>query len=79
MVWDKDILPYLWYWQGTGGGFGQPFYGRVYTIAIEPWSSYPDDLSKAYHAGTTIKLKPGERLNLSLKAVAYSGIERFRV
>lgn len=32
---------YLWYWQQMRYSYGWPFYGRVYTMAVEPWSSWP--------------------------------------
>jgi hypothetical protein len=46
----------------------------VYTVAVEPWTSYPDDLNKAVEAGTTKVLSPSEELRVKLLAIAYDGV-----
>ena len=45
-------------------------------MALEPWTTYPDNLEKATELGTSVKLAPGASLEAELKAVAFSGIGR---
>ena len=69
-----DVYRYLWYWQSLGGGYGYPWYGRTYNVGLEPFTSYTNEgLAKAIENGTALKLEPGERIDASLKAVAYTG------
>jgi hypothetical protein len=76
LVWPREVFPYIWYWQCAGGGEGAPFYGRVYTFALEPWSTYPDNIAHAVEEGTTIKLLPGANIRAEIKAVAYANTGR---
>lgn len=65
MKWDKAIYPNIWVWQMFGGGEGYPFYGRAYTLALEPWSSVPPCLVDAIDNGSAITIKPNERITHS--------------
>jgi hypothetical protein len=66
---DKKIYPYIWYWQEFKGGTGYPWWGRTYNIALEPFSSYPaSGIQEAIKKNTQLKLKPKEKIKLSLKA-----------
>ena len=76
LIWPKEVFPYIWYWQCTGGGLGAPFFGRAYTMALEPWTTYPDNLTQAAEQGTTVKMAGGGTLEAEIRAVAYSGVER---
>jgi galactose mutarotase-like enzyme len=76
LIWPKEVFPYIWFWQCTGGGLGPPFFGRAYTMALEPWTTYPDNLALATEQGTAVKISPGGALEVEIKAVAYSGVER---
>ena len=40
-AWSAETFPYLWLWQELSASGGYPFYKRTYTMAVEPWSSYP--------------------------------------
>lgn len=68
MEWDKNIFPNIWVWQMFGGGMDYPFYGRAYTLALEPWSSLPGNLEKCIENGTTLKIRAGESKKVSMKA-----------
>lgn len=68
--WDKDLFPSLWFWQLYRGGFGFPWFGSTYTVALEPVSSYPPTLTEAVKAGTNLALAPGARLDTTLLAIA---------
>jgi Domain of unknown function (DUF4432) len=41
LSWDIDVFPYAWLWQELGATAGPPWFGRAYTIAIEPATSFP--------------------------------------
>ena len=41
LSWDADVFPYAWLWQELGSTTGPPWFGRAYTIAIEPATSFP--------------------------------------
>ncbi len=69
MEWDKELFKYLWMWQVSKGSYGYPWYGRIYTLALEPWTSYPSSgLTTAVKNGSALKLSTGEKITTSLKA-----------
>ena len=76
MVWSVATFSALWFWQVYGGALGQPWYGRTYNIALEPWTTPQLTINEAMAAGTQRVLGPGEALEVELKAVAYSGFSR---
>lgn len=78
MVWDKTVFPYVWYWQEFKGGYGYPWWGTTYNIALEPWSSYPGCLEEVIKNGTQLKLGAGKEIKSWLKAVVYTGISRIK-
>lgn len=67
MKWDKSIYPNIWIWQLFGGGMGFPFYGRGYTLALEPWSSTPGCLTDAIENGSAITLGAKESISHSFE------------
>ena len=74
VLFPKEVYRYLWYWQSWGGGFGYPWYGRTYNVGLEPFTSFDDEgLAKAIDNGTALKLDPGQRVEASLKTIAYTG------
>lgn len=76
MVWPVEIFKALWFWQVYGGAFGQPWYGRTYNIALEPWTTPHPTINQALEQGTQRVLNPGESLAVEFKAVAYAGLTR---
>lgn len=76
MVWPKNIFQSLWLWQVYGGALSQPWYGRTFNIAIEPWSTPNLTIDEAIQEDTHIVLKPRGNISIDFKAVAYSGIKR---
>ena len=74
MAWDKDLFKYLWMWQNYGGHDDYPWYGRAYTCALEPFTSYPPaGIGEAIKNGTALYMQPGETIETELVAVAYEG------
>ena len=77
VLFPKELFRYLWYWQSFGGGYGYPWYGRTYNVGLEPFTSYDNrGLAQAIENGTALHLQPGQRIEASLKAIAYTGSER---
>lgn len=62
MYWDVKTFPYLWIWGMYCGHESYPWYGRAYTMAVEPWSSLPANFEAAKKAGCTLRLASGETL-----------------
>ena len=75
---DQQVFPYIWYWQQLGNvAQGYPWWGKLHTTALEPWTSYPTNgLTQAIENGTARELAAGEQLITVMKAVAYGGSER---
>lgn len=72
MSWDVDLFPYVWFWQVYGGGSGYPWYGRTYNIALEPWTSYPNDgVENAVKNGTARILAAKETVETSFSVTVY--------
>jgi hypothetical protein len=66
--WDRDIMPYLWYWQEFGAHTGYPWFGRNFNIGLEPFSSFPTNgLAEAVDNGTALQVGPGETIHFRLQ------------
>ena len=68
--WDAGTMPYLWFWQEFGASRVHPWYGGLYAVGLEPFSSYPTNgLAEAVANGTAMKIEPlGSRtFNLALE------------
>jgi hypothetical protein len=76
LVWPLEVFPALWFWQVYGGAFGQPWYGRAYTIALEPWTTAELQIEAATARGSSRRLAAGESLAATFSAVAYTGLRR---
>ncbi len=75
---DHTLYRYIWYWQQLGNiAQGYPWWGRVHTTALEPWTSYPTGgLNEAIANGTALVLQPGQEIRTRLLAVTYAGDQR---
>ena len=74
LYWDVAIFPHLWYWQVARGAFGYPWYGRTYSMALEPWTSWPGEgLAGAVRQGTALHLDAGESRTTTLHALLWEG------
>ncbi|MCL4377729.1 MAG: DUF4432 family protein [Actinobacteria bacterium] len=72
-VFDENIFKYLYLWFVYGGGDGYPWYSNTYSLAVEPWSSYPGlGLIEAINNKTSLKIMPGERINTWLKTIIFN-------
>ena len=73
MQFSKEIFKYVWNWQVFGGGSGYPWYGRHYNEGLELCTSLPDGdpLPNTNEETSAVKLKSGESIVTSLKAITY--------
>jgi hypothetical protein len=72
--WDAGLLPYLWFWQEFGAGRDYPWYGRLYTVGLEPFSSYPTSgLAEAVANGSALHFEPGGRKSLKMSLEVIDG------
>jgi hypothetical protein len=72
--WDASTMPYLWVWQEHGGTTAYPWWGRLRTVGLEPFSSRPTDgLAEAVRNGTALRLKPREARDFDLTASVLEG------
>jgi hypothetical protein len=69
LVWDKNIFKYLWFWGCYNYKNISPWYGRAYTIAVEPFTSLP------YHVNpdTLYTIPAGKSISTKLKALVITG------
>jgi hypothetical protein len=68
LSWPKEIFPYLWFWLVYGKAPGYPWWDRTYCIALEPWTSIPNNLNQAIEKGTQSQLGGGVTLKVSFTA-----------
>lgn len=75
MSWPVYVLPYVIFWQVYRGRGGYPWYGRTYNIALEPFSALKSPLHDAAQVASGVHLDPGQRLEVPMCAVAFSGVQ----
>lgn len=57
--WRAETMPYLWFWQEFGDNTAYPWYGDMFTIGLEPFSSYPTNgLPEAIANDSALTLQP---------------------
>ena len=60
--WDKNIFPYLWYWQEFGRSNEYPWFGKNFNIGLEPFSSFPTNgIAEAVNNQSALRFGPGEK------------------
>ena len=76
MVFPREVFPVVWCWLVARGGYGPPWWGRTYNLALEPWTSWPGTgLADALERGQARRLGAGESLSVEFKALAYAGVD----
>jgi hypothetical protein len=73
LSWDLNIFPYLWFWCVYGKFPGYPWWDRVYCLALEPWSSIPNNLNEAISSNRQLKIKGGGSIITNMSATALHG------
>jgi len=74
VTFDLSVFRCLWMWAVYGGEFGYPWYGRAYTVAVEPFSSWPAVLTRAVENGTHLSLAAGESISTRLTAQVLTNV-----
>jgi len=70
--WDASLFKCLWLWQERNASQDFPWWGKCYTVALEPWTSkYTNEPDKAIQNGEWLSIKAGEVINTSLSAEAF--------
>ncbi len=76
MSFDRELFKVVWLWEVFGGGYGFPWYGRTYNLALEPWTSWPGGLRNSLARRAVMQIGAGESISTKLAAVAYQGFDR---
>ncbi len=76
LAWPVEVFSALWFWQVYGGALAQPWYGRTYNIALEPWTTPHTTIAEAIAQGTARVLSPGETLAVTFRAFVFTGAQR---
>jgi hypothetical protein len=76
MAWPLEVFPVLWFWQVYCGAMQQPWYGRTYNVALEPWTTPYKTITESIAHNTQRTLDAGEALEVEFCAVAYAGVQR---
>lgn len=71
LKWDKNIFKHLNLWFCYAGFYNYPFYGRTYSVGIEPWSAIPGNLDEVVKAKQGILLKPRQKISTKYYSVVY--------
>lgn len=75
--WDLEIMPYLWYWHEFGGTRGYPWYGDMYNVGLEPFSSLPTSgLQGAIENGSTCVFEPHQSRDFNLSVTVFESGKR---
>lgn len=69
LAFDPTIFPNAWLWQVYGGWRGH------HHVALEPWTSHPQQLEEAQAAGRARLLQPGESLETDVAFLVYAAAD----
>lgn len=72
LSWDTRVFPCLWSWQVYGGCFGYPYYGRAYTLALEPFNCPFMSLADAVKSNRVPRMEAGATVRTELRVVIES-------
>lgn len=66
--WDRNVWPYVWYWQNFAADKDAPFFGSEYNIGLEPFNVPPKwTLAEAAARGAALSLEPHGSIETWLK------------
>lgn len=74
MTWDKMIFQYVWFWGCYSFRKLSPWYGRAYTIAVEPFTSLPHPVDPQ----SLFMIPAGSTVTTELKALVFTGKKSIR-
>jgi galactose mutarotase-like enzyme len=67
MAWDARVFPFLWSWQVYGGSLEYPYFGRAYTLGLEPFSCPLEALASLVARGAAPLLRAGELIETAFE------------
>ena len=71
LSWDASLFKYLWMWEERNGTQDSPWWGRVYTVALEPWTAkWTKNPEEGIKNGDWERLEADESLDTTIKAFA---------
>ena len=74
LKWSGKLFKFLWLWQERYATQDFPWWGKCYTVALEPWTSAgTDDPEGAIANGDWLKIRPGEVISTELSAGILEG------
>ncbi len=69
IAFDRGVLRHAWLWMVYGGWRGH------HHVALEPWTSHPQQLEDAVAAGRALELAPGEALETEVAFVLFGDLD----
>ena len=70
--WNGDLFKCLWLWQERFATLDFPWWGKCYTVALEPWTScYTQKPEEAIAKGEWLHLEAGQVVTTELTAGAF--------
>lgn len=70
--WDGDLFKCLWLWQERFATLGFPWWGKCYTVALEPWTScYTQKPEEAIAKGEWLHMEAGQTITTELAASVF--------
>jgi hypothetical protein len=70
--WNGNLFKCLWLWQERFATLDFPWWGKCYTVALEPWtSSYTQTPEEAIANGEWLHLEGGQVITTDLTAGAF--------
>ncbi|MFY0628474.1 MAG: DUF4432 family protein [Reichenbachiella sp.] len=71
LTWDASLFKYLWMWEERNGTQDAPWWGRVYTVALEPWTAkWTSKPEEGIKNGDWERLEASESIHTTIKASA---------
>ena len=69
LEWDAELFKYVWYWQERYGMEGAPWWGKVFSVALEPWTArFTSDPLQGIANGEWELLEGGASIQTEIKA-----------
>jgi hypothetical protein len=70
----RDLYRHVWRWEVFGGAGGYPWWGRTYSLGLEPFTSATSrGLAAAVDDGTAVWLEPGESVRSRVLFTVFAG------
>ena len=79
LIWDKNIFPYIWFWRPLGGAWDYPWFGRAWSVGLEPCTSWPaTGLLDQIREGTAAKINANSSIETEIKVVIFNGFKQVK-